>query len=331
MSLNFRKKEVLQDMSGKNKQIIGVILPCYNEELVLNETSAQINTILQDLISREVISEKSFAVFVDDGSKDKTWEMIEKNASEYTTIKGLKLAGNVGHQKALLAGLLTFKDETDALISIDADLQDDISVIEEMIFKFKSGIDVIYGVRKERKTDTFFKKNTALLFYNLMKKMKVNIVYNHADYRLCSKRVLNALNGFGEVNLFLRGIIPSIGFSNDIVYYNRLERFAGESKYPFRKMAAFAWNGITSFSNYPLKLVTIIGFVIFSFCLLMTGYALFALYTGNIVPGWLSTVLPMYFLGGVQLFCFGIIGEYIGKIYSEVKQRPRYFVDKRVD
>lgn len=318
-------------MSGKNKQIIGVILPCYNEELVLNETSAQINTILQDLISREVISEKSFAVFVDDGSKDKTWEMIEKNASEYTTIKGLKLAGNVGHQKALLAGLLTFKDETDALISIDADLQDDISVIEEMIFKFKSGIDVIYGVRKERKTDTFFKKNTALLFYNLMKKMKVNIVYNHADYRLCSKRVLNALNGFGEVNLFLRGIIPSIGFSNDIVYYNRLERFAGESKYPFRKMAAFAWNGITSFSNYPLKLVTIIGFVIFSFCLLMTGYALFALYTGNIVPGWLSTVLPMYFLGGVQLFCFGIIGEYIGKIYSEVKQRPRYFVDKRVD
>lgn len=331
MSLNFRKKEGSQDMNGKNKQIIGVILPCYNEELVLNETSAQINTVLLDLISREIISEKSFAVFVDDGSKDKTWEMIEKNASEYPTIKGLKLAGNVGHQKALLAGLLTFKDEADALISIDADLQDDISVIEEMILKFNLGIDVVYGVRKERKTDTFFKKNTALLFYNLMKKMKVNIVYNHADYRLCSKRVLNALNEFDEVNLFLRGIIPSIGFSNDIVYYNRLERFAGESKYPFRKMAAFAWNGITSFSNYPLKLVTIVGFVIFFFCLIMTVYALFALYTGNIVPGWLSTVLPMYFLGGVQLFCFGILGEYIGKIYLEVKKRPRYFIDKKID
>ena len=318
-------------MSGKNKKIIGIILPCYNEELVLSETATQINAILNDLISREIISEKSFAVFVDDGSKDKTWETIEKNASKYKVIKGLKLAGNVGHQKALLAGLLTFKDQSDALISIDSDLQDDISVIEEMILKFQSGIDVIYGVRKERKTDTFFKKNTALVFYNLMKKMKVNIVYNHADYRLCSKRVLNSLNEFGEVNLFLRGIIPSIGFSSAVVHYNRLERFAGESKYPFRKMAAFAWNGITSFSNYPLKLVTIIGFVIFFFSLIMTGYALFALYCGNIVPGWLSTVLPMYFLGGVQLFCFGILGEYIGKIYLEVKKRPRYFIDKQID
>ena len=237
----------------------------------------------------------------------------------------------MGHQKALLAGLLTFKDEADALISIDADLQDDVRVIEEMIVQYKSGIDVVYGVRKERATDTFFKRNTALLFYNLMKKMKVNIIHNHADYRLCSNRVLNALAEFGEVNLFLRGIIPTIGFSKEVVYYDRLERFAGESKYPFRKMAAFAWNGVTSFSNYPLKLVTIIGFVIFFFCLLMTGYALFALYTGNVVPGWLSTVLPMYFLGGVQLFCFGILGEYIGKIYSEVKQRPRYFIDKRVE
>ncbi len=318
-------------MNGKNKPTIGIVTPCYNEELVLYETSSQINTILEDLISREIISDKSFAVFVDDGSKDKTWQVIEENASKFNVIKGLKLAGNVGHQKALLAGLLTFKDEADALISIDADLQDDISIIEEMILKFKSGFDVIYGVRKERKTDTFFKKSTALIFYNLMKKMKVNIVYNHADYRLCSKRVLNSLNEFGEVNLFLRGIIPSIGFSSDIVYYNRLERFAGESKYPLRKMVAFAWNGITSFSNYPLKLVTIIGFLIFFFCLIMTGYALFALYTGNIVPGWLSTVLPMYFLGGVQLFCFGILGEYIGKIYLEVKKRPLFFIDKRID
>ena len=318
-------------METNQKPIIGIVSPCYNEELVLNETSVQLNKIIIDLVARNLISEKSFAVFVDDGSKDKTWKIIQDNASELVHVKGLKLAGNVGHQKALLAGLLIFKDEADALISIDSDLQDDVRVIEEMILKFKSGTDVVYGVRKERKTDTFFKRNTALLFYKLMKLMKVNVIHNHADYRLCSQRVLKSLAEFNEVNLFLRGIIPSIGFSNDVVYYDRLERFAGESKYPFRKMAAFAWNGVTSFSNYPLKLVTIIGFAIFFVCLIMTGYALFALYTGNVVPGWLSTVLPMYFLGGVQLFCFGILGEYIGKIYSEVKQRPRYFIDKRVD
>ena len=318
-------------METNHKPIIGIVSPCYNEELVLNETSVQLNEIIKDLVAQNIISEMSFSVFIDDGSKDRTWHIIEEKASQLVHVKGLKLAGNVGHQKALLAGLLTFKDEADALISIDADLQDDVSVIEEMILKFKSGIDVIYGVRKERKTDTFFKRNTALLFYKLMKIMKVNVVHNHADYRLCSSRVLKALAEFSEVNLFLRGIIPSIGFSKEVVYYDRLERFAGESKYPFRKMAAFAWNGLTSFSNYPLKLVTIIGFAIFFLCLLMTGYALFAIYTGDVVPGWLSTVLPMYFLGGVQLFCFGIIGEYIGKIYSEVKHRPRYFIDKRVD
>ena len=318
-------------METNHKPIIGIVSPCYNEELVLNETLVQLNEIIKDLVAQNIISEMSFSVFIDDGSKDRTWNIIEEKASQLVHVKGLKLAGNVGHQKALLAGLLTFKDEADALISIDADLQDDVSVIEEMILKFKSGIDVIYGVRKERKTDTFFKRNTALLFYKLMKIMKVNVVHNHADYRLCSSRVLKALAEFSEVNLFLRGIIPSIGFSKEVVYYDRLERFAGESKYPFRKMAAFAWNGLTSFSNYPLKLVTIIGFAIFFLCLLMTGYALFAIYTGDVVPGWLSTVLPMYFLGGVQLFCFGIIGEYIGKIYSEVKHRPRYFIDKRVD
>lgn len=318
-------------MEINQKPVIGIVSPCYNEELVLNETSMQLNEIIKDLVAQNVISEKSFVVFVDDGSKDKTWPIIEEKTSQLAHIKGLKLAANVGHQKALLAGLLTFKEEADALISIDADLQDDVRVIEEMIVKFKSGIDVVYGVRKERKTDTFFKRNTALLFYNLMKLMKVNVIHNHADYRLCSHRVLKALAEFNEVNLFLRGIIPIIGFSNDVVYYDRLERFAGESKYPFRKMAAFAWNGVTSFSTYPLKLVSIIGFAIFIICLIMTGYALFAIYTGDVVPGWLSTVLPMYFLGGIQLFCFGIIGEYIGKIYSEVKQRPRYFIDKRVD
>lgn len=318
-------------MKSMIKPIIGIVSPCYNEELVLNETSSQLNYIINDLVSKKLISIESFIVFIDDGSKDDTWKIIEENSKAYSFIKGLKLAKNVGHQNALLAGLLTYKENADALISIDADLQDDINVVEEMIIKFLSGFDVVYGVRKERKTDTFFKRNTALIFYNLMKKMKVNLVYNHADYRLCSKRVLNSLEEYKEVNLFIRGIIPSIGFKSDIVYYDRLERFAGESKYPFRKMAAFAWNGVTSFSNYPLKLVTIIGFGIFTLCLLMSVYAIFALYTDNLVPGWLSTVLPMYFLGGIQLFCFGIIGEYIGKIYSEVKQRPRYFIDKKID
>ncbi|WP_330444139.1 glycosyltransferase family 2 protein [Flavobacterium sp. C4GT6] len=318
-------------MQQTTTPIIGIISPCYNEEQVLNETAKQLNGVIEGLIAKNIISHQSFIAFVDDGSNDNTWKLIEENSNRYTPVKGLKLAGNVGHQKALLAGLLTFKDEASALISIDADLQDDVSVIEEMIVKHKAGTDVLYAVRKERTTDSGFKRNTALIFYNLMKKMKVNIVHNHADYRLCSSRVLNALAEFDEVNLFLRGIIPSIGFSNDVVYYNRLERFAGESKYPFKKMLSFAWNGITSFSNYPLKLVTIIGFAVFFICLLMSGYALIAMFTGQVVPGWLSTVLPMYFLGGVQLFCFGIIGEYIGKIYLEVKKRPRYFIDKRVD
>ena len=314
-----------------HKPILGIISPCYNEELVLNQTSMQLNTIIKDLISKNIISENSFIAFIDDGSLDKTWKKIEDNSNNFTNIKGLKLAKNVGHQNALLAGLLTYKDEADALISIDADLQDDISVIEKMISKFINGSDVVYGVRKERKKDSFFKRNTALVFYKLMKKMRVNLVYNHADFRLCSKRVLNALEEYGEVNLFLRGIIPTIGFNQDTVYYNRLERFAGKSKYSLFKMISFAWNGITSFSNYPLRLVTIIGFMIFGFCIIMSIYALFGWYTNNYVPGWLSTVLPMYFLGGVQLFCFGIIGEYIGKIYSEVKKRPRYFIDKKIE
>jgi len=314
----------------RQKPVIGIVSPCYNEELVLEQTSYELNTLLADLIARGEISEKSFAAFIDDGSRDKTWSVIETCSSKFQYVTGLKLAGNVGHQRALLAGLLTYKDEADALISIDADLQDDVSVIGEMIQKFALGTDVVYGVRKERKTDTVFKRNTALLFYKIMLWMKVNIVHNHADYRLCSRRVLEALSQFGEVNLFLRGIIPTIGYSRDVVYYDRLERFAGESKYPFRKMASFAWNGVTSFSNYPLKMVTFIGFGVFAVCLLLSLYAVFAVYSNNLVPGWLSTVLPMYFLGGVQLFCFGIIGEYVGKIYSEVKNRPRFFVDKKL-
>lgn len=318
-------------MNSKLIPIIGIVSPCYNEEDVLNETAAQLSGLIIDLVDREMISNQSFVAFIDDGSTDTTWSIIENKASQNIYVKGLKLAANVGHQNALLAGLMTFNEDADALISIDADLQDDIEIIEQMIEKFKLGVDVVYGVRKERTTDSFFKRNTALFFYFLMKKMKTNVIPNHADYRLCSNRVIKTLSNFKEVNLFLRGIIPLIGFRKENVYYDRLERFAGKSKFPLKKMLSFAWNGISSFSTFPLKIVTVIGFVIFFICLIMSGYATYAIYTGNTVPGWLSTVLPMYFLGGVQLFSIGIIGEYIGKIYSEVKQRPRYVIDKRVD
>jgi glycosyltransferase involved in cell wall biosynthesis len=317
-------------MNSNSKPIIGIISPCYNEEQALVETEKQLRNLIVEMVADNLISNQSFVAFIDDGSKDGTWKTIETKANQNTQIKGLKLVGNVGHQNALLAGLLTFNEQADALISIDADLQDDISVIAQMIQKFQSGIDVVYGVRKERSTDTFFKRNSALLFYWFIQKMKSNMIRNHADYRLCSQRVIHNLSYFNEINLFLRGIIPSMGFTSDVIYYDRLERKAGSSKYPFRKMLSFAWNGITSFSTFPLKLVTAIGFIVFFLCLLMSVYAGFAIYTGDAVPGWLSTVLPMYFLGGIQLFSIGVIGEYIGKIYAEVKQRPRYIVDKKV-
>lgn len=318
-------------MSTKLKPIIGIISPCYNEEQALIETEKQLRSLLKQMAEQDLISDKSFVGFVDDGSKDDTWQKIETLAQQSNCIKGLKLVGNVGHQNALLAGLLTFNEDADALISIDADLQDDIRIVAQMIEKFTSGTDVVYGVRKERSSDTFFKRNSALLFYWFIQKLKSNMISNHADYRLCSQRVIHNLSNFNEVNLFLRGIIPSMGFSSAIIYYDRLERKAGNSKYPFRKMLSFAWNGITSFSTFPLKLVTAIGFIVFFLCLIMSVYAGFAIYTGDAVPGWLSTVLPMYFLGGIQLFSIGVIGEYVGKIYAEVKQRPRYIIDKKID
>ena len=318
-------------MNTISKPVIGIISPCYNEEQVINDTENQLRNLIVKMVAENLISDKSFVAFVDDGSKDNTWNRIESLASQNKQVKGLKLVGNVGHQNALLAGLLTFNEDADALISIDADLQDDISVIEIMIQKFNSGIDVVYGVRKERTTDTFFKRNSAMLFYWFIQKLKSNMIPNHADYRLCSKRAINCLSYYNEVNLFLRGIIPSMGFTSDIIYYDRLARTAGNSKFPLRKMLSFAWNGITSFSTLPLKLVTAVGFIVFFLCLIMSAYAGIAIYTGDAVPGWLSTVLPMYFLGGIQLFSIGVIGEYIGKIYAEAKQRPRYFIDKKIN
>lgn len=311
--------------------IIGIIVPCHNESAVLTEVIGRLQEVVISMIASGLVADNSFIAFIDDGSSDDSWWQIEDAATTYAPVKGLKLASNVGHQKALLAGLMTFMDDADALISIDADLQDDISAIQEMVVNFIDGYDVVYAVRKNRANDTFFKRTSAEWFYRFMKGMKVNTVYNHADYRLCSKRVLHSLAQFDEVNLFLRGIIPSIGFKSSVVYYDRQPRFAGNSKYSTYKMLAFAWNGITSFSNFPLKLVTLIGFAVFIACLFMSGYALISLYNHHVVPGWVSTVLPMYFLGGIQLFCVGILGEYIGKIYLEVKKRPRYFIDKRVD
>lgn len=244
----------------------------------------------------------------------------------------MKLSSNVGHQNALHAGLMHFLPNADALVSIDADLQDDINVIHEMIRLFtQDNIQVVYGVRKERKTDSFLKKNTALLFYRIMKWMRVDIIHNHADFRLMSKKVIDALSQYSEVKLFLRGIIPTIGFSNAIVYYNRKERQAGESKYPLKKMISFAWDGMTSFTNYPLRIVTVLSFVVLLFCILASAYALISLYFKEVVPGWFSTVLPLYFLGGVQLFCLGIIGEYVGKIFMEVKNRPKYFIEESIN
>lgn len=318
-------------MNTISKPVIGIISPCYNEEQVINDAESQIRNLIVKMVADNLISDKSFVAFVDDGSKDNTWKRIESLACQNKQVKGLKLVGNVGHQNALLAGLLTFNVDADALISIDADLQDDIIVIEAMVQKFNTGIDVVYGVRKERTTDTFFKRNSALLFYWFIKKLKSNMIPNHADYRLCSKRTINCLSYYNEVNLFLRGIIPSMGFKSDIIYYDRLARTAGNSKFPLRKMLSFAWNGITSFSTLPLKLVTAVGFIVFFLCLFMSAYAGIAIYTGDAVPGWLSTVLPMYFLGGIQLFSIGVIGEYIGKIYAEAKQRPRYFIDKKIN
>ena len=310
--------------------VIGIIVPCYNEQEVLDQSCAKLMGLLADLRSRNIVGQGSFIAFVDDGSRDQTWKMIEMLCA-HPEVRGLKLAANAGHQKALLAGLITFLDEADALISIDADLQDDPQVVEPMIHKFNQGADVVYGVRRDRKGDSWFKRNTALGFYHAMRKMGVNLVHNHADFRLMGRRSLLGLSQFNEVNLFLRGIVPSIGFVQDVVYYDRLNREAGVSKYPLRKMISFAWNGVTSFSTLPLKFVTVTGFVIFVLCLAMSVYSLVALFLDRTIPGWVSTVLPMYFLGGIQLLCVGILGEYIGKIYSEVKSRPRYIIEKRID
>ena len=303
------------------------VIPCYNEEEVLAETTTRLTEKMVQMYRDGLADENSRILYVDDGSKDKTWELITKFHEENPLVEGLKLARNRGHQNALLAGLMTAKDKCDCAISLDADLQDDTDVLDEFVKKYMDGCDVVYGVRNKRETDTVFKKTTALGFYKFMKVLGVDIVYNHADYRLMSKRALEGLAEYKEVNLFLRGIVPLIGYRHDYVYYDRHERFAGESKYPLKKMIAFAVDGITSFSVKPLRLISSFGIIIALLSVFGLLYALISHILGVTVPGWTAIVCSIWLLGGIQLFCVGIVGVYVGKIYNEVKQRPRYRVD----
>jgi glycosyltransferase involved in cell wall biosynthesis len=306
---------------------LSIVVPCYNEEAVLPETIQQLTELLQHLIDKGKITSDSCVYYVDDGSRDRTWDLIETFAKTNPFVRGVKLSRNRGHQNALLAGLLTVKGE--AVISVDADLQDDLSAIEEMLDDYAAGHDIVYGVRSSRKTDTFFKSFTAIAYYRLLAVMGVEIIYNHADFLLMSRRVIDALKEFGEVNLFLRGIIPQLGFSHNIVYYERADRFAGESKYPLKKMLSLAWQGITSFSDVPLQVITGLGLLVSLISFAVTIWAIWIkLFTEGAIPGWASTVLPIYFLGGIQLLCLGIIGEYLAKIYTETKRRPRYIIEK---
>lgn len=310
---------------------IYLVIPCYNEEEVLLETAKRLKEKINILIEKGKISEKSRVTFVDDGSKDNTWSIIEHLNSSNNIFSGIKLSRNRGHQNALLAGLMTVKNYCDAAISLDADLQDDINVIDKFIDKFIEGCDVVYGVRSDRKTDTIFKRTTAQGFYKVMKVLGVDIVYNHADYRLMSKRALESLEQFKEVNLFLRGIVPLIGYKSDVVLYERNERFAGESKYPLKKMLSFAFEGITSFSVKPIRLILTVGIVMFISSLVALLYFLIIWIMGKTVQGWTTVVASIWMLGGIQLLCLGIIGEYIGKIYMESKERPKFIIDKFIN
>jgi glycosyltransferase involved in cell wall biosynthesis len=306
---------------------MSLVIPCHNEEEVLPETVRRLQALFDEMVSRGMITSGSRIYFVDDGSRDRTWGLIESFAGDSAFCHGIKLSRNKGHQNALLAGLCLAEGE--AVISIDADLQDDLGAIAAMLKAYLAGHDVVYGVRRSRSVDTMSKRLTARIYYRLLQAMGVDVVFDHADYRLLSRRAIEALRNYSEVNLFLRGIIPQLGFSSTHVYYDRAERYAGESKYPFRRMLAFAWEGITSFSALPLRAITALGVLVSFGTFLVTLWALWArLFTTMTVPGWASTVLPIYFLSGVQLLCLGIIGEYLAKVYLETKRRPRFVVDK---
>ncbi len=308
---------------------LAIVIPCYNEEEMLPITIAELRNVLHNLTEKGKISKDSFLLFVNDGSRDKTWEILEKeyHSTECKDIFAVKLAKNVGHQNALLAGLTVAKEEADMIISIDADLQDDIEAIEKMVDSFHNGNDIVYGVRSNRKKDSFFKRQSAQFFYKLLAFLGVETVYNHADFRLLSKRAVAELCKYEESNLYLRGMIPLLGYSTDTVTYERKERTKGESKYPFKKMLGLALDGITSFSIKPINLIVSLGILILFGCLLAAVYAFVSYFQGNVEKGWTSLILSIWFLGGVQLISVGVIGEYIGKIYMEVKKRPKYNVE----
>lgn len=308
-----------------------IVIPCYHEEKALPETTKALTAKMDSLIKRRLVSEESKIVYVDDGSKDATWTVIEQLAASNAYILGVRLSKNRGHQNALLAGLLYAKDHADFVVSMDADLQDDINAVDAFIKKHEAGADIVYGVRSKRDKDTFFKRATAEGFYVIMEKFGVDIVFNHADYRLMSKRALDALSQYKEANLFLRGIIPTIGFPAETVMYERNERVAGETKYTLAKMLNFAADGITSFSVKPIRIITTVGFLMFVISICVMLYSLFVKFFGYTVSGWTTLSCSIWMLGGIQLLSLGIIGEYVGKMYMESKKRPRFFIDKVLD
>lgn len=307
-----------------------LVIPCYNEEAVLKLTYTTLRTYYDDIKSKGIISQDSKICLVNDGSRDRTWEIIDELCAADEHIIGVKLSRNFGHQSAIMAGLESHVELFDCFVTIDADLQDDIQAITGMIEKYREGASVVYGVRSDRSSDSWFKRFSAESFYVVMQKMGVPVVFNHADFRLMDRRVLQELGSYREINLFLRGVVPLIGFKNDKVFYSRKERLAGESKYPLGKMMLFAWNGITSFSTFPMRLVLYFGFFNFLVAMAIVGYILFSYLFGYTVPGWTSTMLPITFFSGSNMMALGLIGEYIGKIYEEVKGRPRYIIEKVV-
>ena len=312
----------------QNQAILYLVVPCYNEQEVLPVTAGKLTAKIDQLVKKSVISDQSRIIFVDDGSKDLTWQVITDEHGKNPVVQGYKLSRNRGHQNALLAGLIKAKEYADIIISLDADLQDDIDAVDAFIDKYYEGNDIVYGVRESRKTDTAFKRGSAQLYYKFLHFMGVDIVYNHADYRLMSRRAVEALSQYDEVNLFLRGIVPLIGFKTDVVYYARSERFAGVSKYPLKKMLSFAFDGITSFSIRPIRMITFLGLFISVISMFLILYIVISSFFNRTVTGWNSIVCSLWLLGGLQLLAIGIVGEYIGKIYLEVKHRPRFFEDE---
>ena len=303
-------------------------IPCYNEEEVLRDSAGKLLKKYETMMAEHKITFDSKIVFIDDGSKDKTWQIIEELHRENPIFQGIKLSRNRGHQNALLCGLMTLKDRADAVISIDADLQDDINTFDEMVAKFEDGCDVVYGVRSKRETDTFFKRFTAEAFYKILNHMGAKVIFNHADFRLMSKRALQAFSLYRETNIFLRGMVPLIGYKSAIVKYERAERLAGESKYPMKKMLSLAWEGVTSLSIKPIRMITWLGLFIFVVSLIMIVYSLVSFFMGVAVSGWASTLASIWALGGLQLLAIGVIGEYLGKIYLETKRRPRFIIEQ---